>query len=604
MSTVERQVGQARRRLTQNVLMERACLGVLVAAGLWALTTLVARTLALDVPVWHGAWAAALLAALIALIATAVARPTALQAAIALDSAAGLKERLSTALVLGGQPDPFVRAAVQDAEQTAGRIHVPAHIRHRAPSLWPWSAAATLAAVILVCFMPTLHLFGADRGAKEGVPRAAVEAEQKVIKTELDDRLNKIKELTRDNPNLKDLVKDIKPLDMPQEPGVTPEDVRREAVKTIDEVCNKLRRELDATERNPLDNAKNALDRLNEQPGSAANDKLSQALAGGDLKGAQAALKDMLAQINDAAKNADDPAAKAKLEEMQAQLARLADQLSKLSDSTQIQKELQNKAGLSEEEARKLAEELSKMDPKQLEKELQKRLGDKGMSKKQAEEVAKKIQQKAQQQQQAKQQCQNLSKQLAKAAKGCQQCNNPGSGQAQAGASQAANALSDAMGQLSEMEMTEQLANELQAQISDLQNLRDSVCQGDMSNQPGKRSDQVGSQGPQYGLGSGSRIGKEATPFKLDPSKAKSRYDSAQITGTMFIDGPQVRGQATADELNAAEAEIHDAQDAVERNEIPRQYQKALREYFERLAGLVQERKSAAGAASGGDAKP
>ena len=89
---------------------------------------------------------------------------------------------------------------------------------------------------------------------------------------------------------------------------------------------------------------------------------------------------------------------------MQEQLKKLANQLSELDDSLYLQKELENKAGLTEEEARKLAEKLAKMDPKQLEKELQRQLGNKGMSEKQLKELAKRIQQ----QQKAQKACQNM----------------------------------------------------------------------------------------------------------------------------------------------------------------------------------------------------
>lgn len=60
----------------------------------------------------------------------------------------------------------------------------------------------------------------------------------------------------------------------------------------------------------------------------------------------------------------------------------------------------------------------------------------------------------------------------------------------------------------------------------------------------------------------------------------------------MLIDGPQIRGAASREALAAAEAEARDALDAVEREEVPRQYRKVLQEYFERLAGLVSEKRS------------
>lgn len=600
MSLLDQQISRARRRLTNNVFMERLSLGVLVAGGLWAVTILVVRLFALEVPLGHGVWIAAIAAALAAMIGTSLGRPTALRAAVVLDAAAGLKERLSTALLVRRATDPFAQAAVSDAEKMAGRIHVPTHIRHRAPALWPWSGATVLAALILFQFMPTVDLLRAAHGQENQVDRAAVEAEHEAIKTELDAQLNKIKELSQENPSLKDIAEDIQPFDMPDTPGVTQEDLRRAAVKRIDDVKDKLERELESAETSSLKETKRLLNKLEPQSGEKASSKLSQSLASGDMEGAKQALKDLQKEIEEASKNADNPEAKQKLAEMQDQLAKLSEQVSKLSDSVQIQKELENKAGLSEEQAKQLLDKLAQMDPKQLEKELQKMLGEKGMSQQQIQQMIKKVQQN----QAAKKACQNLAKSLAKAAQAASQCQQPGNGSA--GSASAAAALADAASQLSDMEMSEQLARELQAQLSDIENLRDSVCQGDMCDRPGKGSNKIGQQGPNAGLGIGSRIGKETTPYKGDPTKAPTRFQGGSIIGEMLVDGPQVRGEAAGEALAAVESEVREAQDAIEREEVPRQYQKVLREYFERLAGLMREKQQpqAEEAGSGPSAEP
>ena len=62
-------------------------------------------------------------------------------------------------------------------------------------------------------------------------------------------------------------------------------------------------------------------------------------------------------------------------------------------------------------------------------------------------------------------------------------------------------------------------------------------------------------------------------------------------------DGPQVRGEASAEALTAAAAQVRDALDAIEREEVPRQYRKVLQEYFERLAGLVRAKQETSGGA-------
>lgn len=587
MSFLDRQVGQARTRLTTNLLLQWLCFGILVAAGLWAVATLVVRAVGWDVPLWHGGWMAATLAAATAAAATLVVRPTALHAAVTLDQAAGLKERLSTALLIRRQGDPFARLAVEDAERTAGRVHVPSHVRYRAPQLWPWSVATTLTALLLTWLLPPLNLFAGEQEAERAVDRAAVEEEHRAIKTEVEQQLKKIEELAKDNTKLEDLAKDIGPLDMPAEPTMTPEDIRREAAKKIDDVRSKLERELKAAEQDGLKNTKRMLSQLDQPGQKAQDDKLAEALASGNFEGAKRALEDMAKQIEEAAKNAQDPEQQQRLAEMQKKLERLADQMSQLSDTQELQKELENKGGLSEADAKKLLEQLSQMDPKQLEKELQKRLGDKGLSQEQLEKLAQKIQQS----QKAQQTCKNMAQSLSKAAQACQKCQ--GGSSAGNAASEAANALSDAASQMSDMEMSEQLMNELQAQISDLQNLRDGVCRGDMCPNRGGPGGQgpIGPQGGNYGRGIGARIGKERVAYDHTPTKAKSRFQSGAVIGRMLIDGPQVRGEVGAEEVASAAAEVRDALDSVERENIPRQYHNTLRTYFERLAGILREQQ-------------
>ncbi|MBP7745670.1 MAG: hypothetical protein KA383_06015 [Phycisphaerae bacterium] len=587
MSALDRQIQTARRRLMTDVFAQRLSVGVLVAAGLWTAVILVTRAFALPLPLGHGAWIAAILAALVGGIGTALSRPSLLRAAVALDTAAGLKERLSTALTVRQSPDEFARAAVRDAEGVAAKVHVPTHLPHRAPVLWPWSAATVAVALVLLRFMPTLDLLAGQKKPEPIVPLAEVQAEQRAIQTEFEERAAKLRELAKENPNLKDISEALEPLELPETPGVTPEDVRREAVKRIDDVGDRLKRELAATEHNALGEMKRLLNQLQPQGGDRAEAKLSQALAAGDFEGAKQAMQKLRDELQQAAQQAPDPETQQKLAEMSEQLTKLADQVAKLSDTTQLQKELQNKGGLSEEDAKKLLDQLSKMDPKQLQKELQKQLGGKGLSEKQLQQIAQKIQQSKQ----ARQACQKLAQSLAKAAQAAQQCNNPGS--ANSSASQASNALSDAAGQLSDMEMAEQMMNELQAQLSDLDNLRDSVCQGNCRRPGDGQARGIGQQGPNYGRGLGERIGKEKVAYDVDPTKAKTRFQGGTITGQMLVDGPQVRGAASAEVLTAAESQVRDALDAIEHEEVPRQYRKVLQEYFERLAGLVRDKQDA-----------
>jgi hypothetical protein len=583
MSAVEAQVQRARRRITAGLLAERLCQCVLAAAGLWGVAIIAARLFAWDVPLWHGAWLAAALVAVTTALATAYRRPTALRAAVTLDAAAGLKERLSTALLVRGQADPFAAAACADAERNAAHLHVPTHIRVAVPPTWPWALATMLAAVLLCQFMPSVGLLR-PKAKGPGVPRAALEAEQQAIQAELEEQRARLKELTDAQPDLKDLASELPPLELPDNPGLTPEDVRREAVKQIDNVRDKLEQQMRSAEGAPLTELKRMLNKLQPERGDTAAARLSEALASGDLKTAQQALTEMRKEVTQAAEQAADPEAQAKLAAIQEQLERLAEQLSQLADSSRLLKDLENLAGLSPEEAQKLLDELAGKDPDQLAQELQRRLANLGLNQQQLQALASKLQENRA----AQQACQKLAQNLRQAA---QQCQSAGSA--------AAGSLANACGQLSELQMAEDLLNEARARLSDLEGLRDRVCQGQCSGKYGRRGRESGkfgrgngSQGPQAGLGYGSRIGKEETDYATDPTKAPTRPQGGEITGQMLIDGPQIRGAASREALAAAEAEARDALDAVEREEVPRQYRKVLQEYFERLAGLVSEKRS------------
>jgi len=583
MTLIEQKVLWARRRLVASLLLLWLAWGVLLAAGLCILATIGVRLLGLAVSGWQLAGVTATIGGLFTLVLTWLKRPTLLQAAVALDQAARLKERLSTALVVQGCGDPFAQAAVRDAEKWAGSVHVPAHLRLQAPALWPWSAAAMLSALLLLWLMPNLDLFGGQREEQPVVSRAAVEAERKFVKAELEARLDALRELARDNERLKDLAERLATLELPDKPPLTPEDVRREAVKRIDAVQEQLRRELADADHDPLKELKRMLRKLPPTSGEQAESRLARALADGDFEGAEQALDQMAEKIKEAALNANDPGARGELQRIQGELERLAEQITALDDDAQLQKELENTGGLSAEEARRLLDHLLKADPpKQGENVLQRCLGSR-LSSDQIRRVASKVEQKRK----ARQACRKLASSLAKAAEFCAQCNNP----AAAGhrARLACSALSEVGDMLSEMVLSEQALNDLEARLLDLENLRQSVCQG---NWRGDRSnDRVSLQGLGVDRGSGARVGRERPPHKRDPIKASTRFQGGTIIGQMLIDGPQVRGEAMTEVMNVAASAVRDALDAIEREEVPYQYRQVVREYFESLAGLVRDQR-------------
>lgn len=594
MSQIQRQVSLARFRLNLNVFLDRAAIAIIAAAGLWSLFWVVERAFVLNIPLLPSVGAAVVVALLISAIGTFLARTTNLAAAVAIDKAAGLKERVSSAVLIARDADPYAQATVRDAEKVAGGIHVPSHVPVKAPRLLPWSGAMLVIAVLLYAFMPQLNLLAGQQKKEDPKLANVQKSELAAVQTSFNEELNKVRKFVDEQPALADMKDELKALDIPDHPGAKPEDVRRDVVKKLDKISDQLSEKRQDLQLKALDEIKKQFSKLEPKEGRDPTSKLEKSLAQGSTEEARKAIDDIKKELQEAAEKGDEDA-KQKLQEMANKLDDLSKKLEKLDDQKKMEKELENKAGLSADDAKKMLEELNKMDAKQLEKELQKRLGDKGMSQEQLKDLAKKISENKEAQKQLKE----LAKKMAQASKQCQNaCQNQGQGEKSSDAAQAASAaLSQAADQLSDMEMAEQMANELDANLEDLKDARQGMCKGDGNGQCQNPGDKIGNQGPNAGLGYGSRIGKEAGAHKYKSTKANVRTQQGQIIGQMLIDGPQIKGEASAEVKDAVNSAVRDATDAVEHDRVPRQYHDVTKSYFESLARL-------AGSSPTGDAAP
>lgn len=585
MTNLERQISRVRKRLTTNLFLSRLALGLTLGSGVWALALLTERLFQLGIPLAAGIWIAAGLALTIALVGTWLAGVAPLRAALELDRAAGLKERVSTGLVCRANSDPFAQAAVHDAEKSAAGVHVPALVPYRAPRQWPAPLALVASAALLYWLMPQFNLLAADERDDAGDAESR-QTERRQIEIELRTQQDRLRERLEDKPHLAGVLGDLTELEIPQDPGVTPDDIRRDVVKKVESVTDKLKEKLEQTDMKMLEALRADLAKLDAPRGDDAAARLAQAMAKGDMQEGRKALEDIKKQIEEASQSENlSPEQKAQLADMRRKLEDIAMQLQKLAEQEQrMQKELENKAGLSPDEAKRLLEQLKGADPKQIEKALQQALADKQVTPEQIKQMAQKLAQDRQVQQQLKQ----MGQAMQQAAQACQQGSGEGQGAAGAGGQMS---LDAAMGMMSELEMAQQMMAELQAELSELKELKAGMCRN-----PGRRSDngdQIGQQGPQEGLGYGAHTGKKAAAHGMKSTKAPSKITAGEIIGQMLIDGPQVKGELSAEVVAAVNAATRDATDAIEREEVPRQYEKVLREYFESLAGLVDGAKQA-----------
>jgi hypothetical protein len=582
MSPVDERVRQAQGRLNLNLFLDWLTRAVTVALAIWLLLLIAQRLLvfAAERPVLLTSAAVALAVGLgvlfFGLVRHWIRRA---QAALALDEAAHLKERLSTALSIRTDPHAFARAACEDAERTARGLRVTQLFPFRRPRTLPAGAAMAVVAALVWLFLPPLNLLAKSEEAASEEQQVTAEQdrrEREAIEQRYNEEIEKLKELQRQSPPLAGLELALDPLDLPPDAPQRPEDVRRDAMQKLDELADQLKEQRAAGNLAMLEELQRQLKGLEQLEGNDLAAQLSRALAQGDLGAARQQLEQLAKQL-EAAAQSDDPQQRQLARELQEQLQELAQKLNQVADNKRLQKELENKAGLNEEQAKKLLEQLQKpgADPQQIQQQLQQQLGDK-LSKEELERLAKKIAQNQQAQQQLKQ----LAQQLQKA---CQACEGAQAGQP--GQQQALDAaMAGATDQLSDLEMAQQMMQDLQMRIAQLDQARDQIGRGapnaNPSEPPGGTAD-FGQLGRGQGPNSQQRAPHQTTPDRLD-----NELSPGQIIGQTLIDLPPGDQEAEAARGEAIAAALRAYQDPVQREQIPQQYRAALKHYFERIAGL------------------
>lgn len=101
----------------------------------------------------------------------------------------------------------------------------------------------------------------------------------------------------------------------------------------------------------------------------------------------------------------------------------------------------------------------------------------------------------------------------------------------------------------------------------------------------------------QMGEGRGGLAREEKTDVSFKTEKGKVTTTKGAIVGQFLVDGEQVKGDAKAGLAELVTAAEHDASDRINRDRIPRQYHKAVKEYFANL-----EKKSGAKPSKGSSA--
>ena len=362
VSLLQRQVARVHRRLVLQTFLNSLVwcwAGAILLSAAWFL---VQPYLIDGSPDWLRWTVAAALVGVSTLVATVLGllrAPSRLMAALSLDSAFGLKERVTTSLTLAPEQkaSPAGQALLADVNQRINNLDVGSRFPIRVG--WPAAlvpACVALLALVAVFYQPikSQARTTAHNEATEPAPNAAdIERKMQQLKKSIAEKK------PADQPKSEELERLIGELDkIAGRPRDTKEQIR-ERVKemTALEEQMKLREKEMAEKARSLKEQLHRLDASTQKDGDGPAKDLQNALAKGDLNKAKEAIEQLNKRLQK-----HDLTAKEK-EQLQRQLKDMQEKLQRLAEAKNKEQELK----------------AANLDPETLKKEMQKekqRLGD------------------------------------------------------------------------------------------------------------------------------------------------------------------------------------------------------------------------------------
>lgn len=612
MTDLQRPVRQARRRLWLMRWMAALAWTLSGAAALFVLAVIVERSFSLFTqsgPFFLASAAGLAGAALLAAtIWTLVTRESLIVAAARLDEAAGLHERVGSGLYCASSSDPFAQAVVSDARQAVRGLSVGRHLPISAPRGTPYTLGTLVAALLVLWLFPAMDLAGTgtEKEQKKQTDQAVKRSQAQVISL-----VKKTMDQIRDkNPAIKEDIDKIEPMEA--DALQKPLDVRRNALKQVEKLGQKLEERKNSEEVGKATEFAKIMRQLAmENKNQSPVGKLAESMSKGDFKSAQQAMAEIQAKLSTTPKT---EAEKQQAEELKAQLAKVSARIDQIAKDDKAIKDKLSNAGLSDKEIKQALQNLSdkKMDT------LAKQLAEKGLSQQQASQLMQQLAKRAAASDAAKQMAKNMASACKSGQPGQQGQQGQQSQQGQQGADGGQQSdmsgLTAAAQQLSEMESLQQEMNQIASAMADVNSAKDdlgnackecngtgmcngkpcSACGGSGMGQngQGQGQGQGPGMGPSAGQGQGGVAPSAQTAFKAVERRTSVITKEGSIISQKFINGEQIKGEVLTPFKDAMISAERDVTDAIEREQIPRQYQSSVKNYFTRARELPPSDKS------------
>ena len=280
-------VRAVRIRCSVNLLLRQAGRVLAVAGAVAIAAALAEKFLALPVRIPVILWSFGVAAVLSILIPWILRMPSRMQASLLLDERLKLSERFSTTLALAQSDDPFARAARAESLRVVQQVQLKGHFPVGLSRSWFYGAGTWMVAIALILFLPQKDVFGFLR-QRQAAEQKARQVEQ--AKADVQLSTESIKSVVKQlgDPNL---TEELRKLDEVAQAN-SPLEVKREAIKALDDLAEKVRQMQNGDEMAAADMFKQTLKNLHGSV-DPFGQQLRLALAKGNFNEAADMLRQM-----------------------------------------------------------------------------------------------------------------------------------------------------------------------------------------------------------------------------------------------------------------------------------------------------------------------